>query len=151
MPVPEEVERNAEIYKKYIIGCSQRSLAEEYGLAQQRIAQIIAAQREKNDPQERADQAQRSFEFLNDLRQQAYEIAQLVPAPVAVGKDGNVLYDPVSGQVVRDYSGRLNAAETAAKMDDRLRRLLGTDAPARSQVESTVRYEVAGIDPADLQ
>lgn len=136
--------RGATIYRR-----TQDDLAQEYGLSQQRVSEILAAVRASIPDHDKDLMRLESIELYADLTLRAMEIVDLVPAPVFVGKDGSIAYDD-NGRVVRDYSGRLRAMETAAKMDAERRKLMGIDAAEKSEVSGSLRVEVVGLDPADL-
>lgn len=136
--------RGHTIYRK-----TQEALAEEHGISQARVSQIIAQVKASIPDHDREQMRQESIELYAELTRRALEIVDLVPAPIYVGKDGSIAYDD-DGAVVRDYSGRLRAMETAAKMDAELRKLMGLDAATKSEVSGAVRYEIVGVDVADL-
>lgn len=81
------------------------------------------------------------LEFVRHCRAEALSIAELVPPPMVTAKDGTPVIDPDTGEVVRDYSGRLAALEAAARMVDRERKILGLD--EASKVDVTVAGEEA--------
>lgn len=144
--------RNGEVWRLYTVyRMSQAQVAAELGISQQRVSQILADVRASIPPDDKALMRAESLELYRELTRRAMEIADLVPAPVAVGKDGATQYDPETGEVVRDYSGRLRAMETAAKFDAETRKLMGLDAATKTEVGGSVRYEVVGVDVTELQ
>ncbi len=130
--MPEEKEnlqgRNGEIWRLYVRGWTQDRLAAEYGISQARVSQIIKQVRDGIPELDRAEEVQKSLDMLQELRRTALEIMDMKPAPVFVGKDGDVAIDPDGGEVVRDYAGRINALKTALAVDQRIATLLGLDA-----------------------
>jgi hypothetical protein len=74
------------------------------------------------------------------------DIFDLTPAPVVDNK-GAVVRDPETGMVVRDYSGKLNAAQTWLKISERISKLAGTDAPVRHEIEQVAN--AAAIEQAE--
>lgn len=121
-------ERNGLIWRDYCGGRTQAWLAAEYGISQARVSQIIQEVRDGLVDETREEQIQRSLEMLAELRAGALEVYRMAAAPVFVGKDGDVAYDPETGNVVRDHGGRMRALETAVKVDQRIAQLLGLDA-----------------------
>lgn len=158
--------RNGEVWRRHTIyGWTQERCAEHFDLSQQRVSEIIAEVRAQIAPLIQEQAAADSREFLLDVKARALEIADLAGAPVAVGKDGNILYEPCEthgpGQdeegpcsckriVVRDYSGRLNALKTAAMIDAQMAKRFGLDAPEKRELSGQVRYEIVGVDDDDL-
>lgn len=144
--------RNGEVWRKHIIyGWTQERCAEHFGISQQRVAEIIAQVRASIPEDSKADLVRASMDLINEVKARALEIADMLPAPVVAGKDGEPVMDPETGQWVRDFSGRLRALETALKADDTLAKRLGLDAASKIESTATVRYEVVGVDTEDLQ
>jgi transcriptional regulator with XRE-family HTH domain len=142
--------RNGAIWRQYTIyRRTQEEIAEEFGISQTSVSQIIAEIRAGIPKHDLDAMRQESLELYRELTRRALEIVDLVPAPVYVGKDGAIAYDD-QGKVVRDYSGRLRAIETAAKMEDHTRKLMGLDAATKQEVSGSVKYEMIGIDESDL-
>ena len=147
--------RNGEIYRKYTVyRWTQEKIAQHYGIDQTRVSQIIKAVQATIPQHDLAEMRQQSLELYAELTARALEIADLVPAPVLRGQDGLILteVDPETGEerVVRDYSGRLRAMETAAKFDQETRKLMGLDAAQKVESTATVKYEVVGVNTGDL-
>lgn len=156
--------RNGEIWRQVMIyGWTEERCAQEHGITQQRVSQIISAVRKELRPYVAEELIQQSMEFLRKTQEKAWEIAEMAGAPVAVGKDGNVLYEPCGcaqyvefgrcdhpRAVVRDYSGRLNALRLAHDIDKSVRKLHGLDAPEKREMSGNVRYEIVGVSDDDL-
>lgn len=144
--------RNGAIWNRYIAGHTQAALAEEYGISEVRVCQIIKNVRASIPEQDKSELIQESIELIRRIEREAFTIADMDGAPVAVGKDGSILYDPVTNAVVRDYSGRVKALDLALKANDVLSKRLGLDAAAKTESTSTVRYTLDGVNPnADLK
>lgn len=135
--------RNGKIWQGYVRGKTQEALAEEHGLSQQRVSQIISQVRASIPEVDKAEAFQRELEFLNKLRDTALEIMDLPAAPVTAGKDGDVVLDPETGAVVRDYGGKLAAMDRAVKMHERYAKLLGLEAPSKVDVSVIEQTEQA--------
>ncbi len=129
--------RNGVIWRKYITGWTQERLAEEYGIHQTRVSQIIQQVRDSIPEDTRQALVLESVDMLRELMAGAVEVWQMAPVPVTVGKDGDILRDPESGDVVRDHGGRLRALETALKVQESIRRLVGADAAKGLDVNVT--------------
>lgn len=165
MPGRFQIEgRNGEVWRRHTIyGWTQERIAQHFGISQERVSQILIGIRKKINPIIQEEMAQNSLELLRDIQARALEIADMTGAPVAVGKDGDILREPgclpnceldhehsEEGAVVRDYSGRLRALETAAKMDAEIAKRFGLNAPEKREVAAVVKYEVANVDIENL-
>ena len=156
--------RDGEVWRCFAVkGWNQARIAREFGISQQRVSQIVEEVRKTIRPLLAEEMTQQSMEFLRDVQSRAYEIAEMVGAPVAVGKDGSILYEPCDcdvyieegscshpRKIVRDYSGRLNALRLAHDIDKSVRKLHGLDAPEKREMSGNVRYEIVGVEDSDL-
>jgi hypothetical protein len=147
-------EREALIYRLRVVN---RLTVAEIGrrldppISQQRVSEILATIRSKIPPPDIAALRQESFELFGDIKRRAYELAEMAGAPVTAGKDGEMVFDPKTGEVVRDYAGRVAALRLALDADKEMRKLHGLDAAQKTESTATVRYEVAGLDPDQLR
>jgi transcriptional regulator with XRE-family HTH domain len=143
--------RNGAIARGYFVaGKTQSELAEEFGLDRTRVSQIIAEARAEIPEVDKVEYLQKSLETLQYVQQVAAELIEHEGAPVTAGKDGDVVYDPESGVVVRDYSGRVLAAQLLLKASEAQAKRLGLDAATKIESTATVRYEIAGLNDDDL-
>jgi DNA-binding CsgD family transcriptional regulator len=144
-------EREAEIYDLYLVKrWSQHRVAKHLGISQQRVSQHVADMRKKLPPVDIAAIRDASIAMYAEVARRAFELADKEGAPVTAGKDGDVVLDPESGEVVRDYGGRVAALALAIKADIEVRRLAGADAATKTESTATVRYELVGLDPEAL-
>jgi DNA-binding transcriptional regulator YbjK len=132
--------RNGRIWQMTIMGKTQEAIAEELGIDQSTVSRAIAAVRASIPEVDKAQAFQRELDFLDQLRAMSVEIANMPAAPVTAGKDGDVVLDPETGAVVRDYGGKLAAMDRAVKMHERYAKLLGLEAPTK--VDMTVQEQV---------
>ncbi len=142
--------RDMEIYEKRIRGASLAALAEEYGLDDSRISVICKEVRQGMPALDREALVRASFEQLEYLREKVNELVQMGGAPITAGQNGDVVIDPETGEVVRDYKLRTTSIELARKLNESTRKLLGMDAPVQAEVKASVQYEVVGLDPEAL-
>ena len=143
--------RNGEVWRWYSIrGKTQEWIGQHYGIHQVRVSQIIAEVRNAIPPIDKAELVQESMELIKEVKARAMEIVDMAGAPIAVGKDGIPLIDPDTGEVVRDYSGRLRALDMALKADDTLSKRLGLDSATKVETMATVKVELVGVDTNDL-
>lgn len=129
---------------------SQERIGRHLGISQQRVSQVLADVRAALPAVDKAAMIQQSVDLHADLVRRCYELAELEGAPITAGKDGDVVRDPVTDEVVRDYSGRLAALRLAMNAEEQLRKLIGLDAATKTESTATVRYTLEGIDPSDL-
>ena len=127
--------RNGEIWQRYIRGETQSAIAERYGISQQRVSQIIREVADSIPQQTREEVVTRELDLLWRLRTEILdEIYDAPGIPVTAGRDGTLVVDPETGQVVRDYSGRIAAAQMSIRISETIRRMLGIDAAQRVDV-----------------
>lgn len=129
---------------------SQERIAEDLGISQVRVSQIIAEIRATIPPVDKQQMIAASLELIAYVKNSAIEMAEMAGAPVAVGKDGEILIDPETGNVVRDFALRDRALKTALAADDVMAKRLGLDAATKTEVSGQVRYEIVGVDLTDL-
>lgn len=142
--------RNQEIYRKVkVYGWTQSKAGEHYGITQQAVSQIVNTMEARGLP-DAAALRQASYERLMEIQARQLEISLLKGAPVTAGKDGEVVYDPETNEVVRDYGGILKALADAMRTDSELAKRFGLDAATKVETKQTVRYEIGGLDPDDL-
>jgi hypothetical protein len=143
--------RNGEIWRAYTIyQKTQEAIAQEFGISQARVSQIVREVRASIPENDREEMRQESLELYREMTRRALEIADLVPAPLVAGKDGEPVIDPETHKPVRDYTGRLRAMETALKFDLERRKLMGLDSATKVETSGAVRFEIVGVDVDDL-
>lgn len=128
--------RNGRWWRDHVSGMTLEAIAERDNTTAATVSRAIKQVRDSIPEVERTELRKKLADLYERLTLEALEIAQKVPAPVTAGKDGDVVRDPETGQVVRDYSGRLRAMETAAAMADRARKMFGVDEAQRVQVST---------------
>jgi hypothetical protein len=129
---------------------TQEALGEKYGISQERVGQIVRDVRRTMPEFVQRELLQDSLERNADARRRLLELAEMKGAPVTAGKDGAVVMDPESGAVVRDYALRLKALELMMRADDQLAKRMGLDSPTKVESAATVRYEIGGLNDANL-
>lgn len=129
-------ERNAEIWAAYVRGETQAAIGARYGITQQAVAKVVAQMRSDIPERIKEDVIHREVEFLDWARTEALTLWDAQGAPVTAGKDGDLVYDPETGGIVRDHAGRLAGLRTAVDISARLAKMLGLDAASR--VDATV-------------
>lgn len=132
--------RTGEVWKLYVSGWTQESIAQHFGIHQTRVSQIIAGVRALLPEKDRAQIIQEEVEFLGVLRREAMALATS-PLPPAFDQKGFPLSDPVTKEVIRDASGRVAAMKLALDVQAQHRKLLGLDQPLK--VDATVSHAAA--------
>ena len=140
-------DRNERWYREYIKGTTLRAIAEREGMHPSTVHAAIKQVRDSTPEDSRDQVIKDAIEAYHLIQAEAFRIAEMLPAPVVVGKDGNILTDPDTGAIVRDYSGRLRAYETAMKTIEAQRKVLGLDAAVR--VEQTITDQAAAEKAAE--
>lgn len=145
-------EREAEVYRLTVVNrLTQTEIAERLGISQQRVSQILSDARAKLPPPDLAVIRTEALALHEEVIRKALALAEMNGAPVTAGKDGDVVYDPNGGAVVRDYGGRINALRLALSADAERRKLMGLDAATKTEVSGSVKYVIEGADVKDLQ
>lgn len=122
--------RNGEIWRAYCRGATMEDLAGRYGVTMQRVSQIIEQVADSIPQQERKALVDAEVDFFRQTRTEIMDLwLNTNGAPVTAGKDGVIVRDPETGEVVRDHTGRLNALNIAERYSARMHKLLGLDAP----------------------
>lgn len=132
MPTPERLEgRNGKIWRAYLFGTTQEELAERHGLTQQRVSEIIQAARAAVPPEDALKAKQEHLEVMRTLAQVAGDLVDM-PLPPAYSNGRPVLDE--NGQYVRDLGPRLAALDRQVKINERVAKVLGLDAPIQADV-----------------
>lgn len=140
--------RNGEIWRKHLLGWTQVAIAEEFGIDQSRVSRILSDIRASIPEPDMIQARQTHLELLTDLRRRLAEIALSDPPPVTAGKDGLPVRDPETGAYVRDYSGRRQALMDVARLEERTAKLLGLDAPQKTEVTVSEAQRIAAAEVA---
>jgi hypothetical protein len=137
-------ERDAQIWTdRTRYSMSTLAIARKHGISQQRVSQILAAIRESIPVDVREQAVMEADAAYRELIADAMRIMDMLPPPVTAGKDGKILIDPVTKEVVRDHAGRLRAIETVARLLEHRRRLFGLDAPTKLDVHTNTEQGAA--------
>lgn len=123
--------RNGSIWREYCRGATMEALGEKYGISKQRVKEIVDQVRDSVPTETRGEVVREMVDWLRQTRIEIMELWDKDGAPVTAGKDGFVVRDPETEAVVRDHTGRLNAAKVALAFAEREAKLLGADAPAK--------------------
>ncbi|WP_125793133.1 hypothetical protein [Amycolatopsis sp. WAC 01376] len=84
---------------------------------------------------------------LEDARRVVLAKLELMPAPVTAGREGGVVYDPETGEPVRDHSAHLAAVDRLLRINERVAKLTGAD--MAQKIEGNLNAVVTEV-PADV-
>jgi transcriptional regulator with XRE-family HTH domain len=155
----ELIVRDSEIARRAGEGESRRALAEEYGVSQARISQIVLAEQE-----EISDDANRAMMVANLFFVAENILAiQRRPRPPKVTPSGRIVYEPLldeNGEPVLDHKGQplpdpakpiyddspiIESAKMIPNLYDRISKLMGLEKKPKDRedtgaLESTMQY-----------
>lgn len=144
----EQTERNAEIFRRWTEGESQKAIGESLGLDRRTVSDVINRAKAKLGPADRAEmittftrETARNIEVLTEIRDGKR-------APM-FNKDGDILRDEQQN-VVEDVAPVFASVAEIRQQQAAAAKLLGLNAPDRAQTESTVKHIIEGIDINDL-
>ena len=146
-------ERDMDIYRRRMRGEKNAALAAEYGLAENSISAIVTKVSRSMPEQDRSEILALAAEHLDDIRSKVLSLWSLQSAPVTVGQHGDILREPSedgNGEIVRDHSLKVRAAELLLKIEQTVGKRYGLDAPTQAEVKASVQYEIVGVDPEAL-
>jgi hypothetical protein len=136
--MPATPEQDQEMWKLYSRGRRQYDIAKQFNITQQAVSAAIARHRTTIPDETRDEILKREIDLFTSLRDEVLELwHNTTGAPVTAGKDGKIVTDPETGQIVRDHTGRLSALRAAREMGERLARLTGIDAAVRIDLSAS--------------
>lgn len=139
--------RRAEMYELYLGGRTQQDLANQFGISRQTVSADLAAHRASLPLPSVDDIRKNHADLLERMRKSMIELVEKEGAPITAGKDGTVVFDPVTCAPVRDYSLRVQAQRELLKIIEREAKQFGSDAAAKVEVSG----EVAVVDSVNAE
>lgn len=126
--------RDGRIWRAYLLGTTQEALAAREGISQSRVSQIISEARasipEDDLPRARAD-------HLDAMRTLAEVAAGIMEAPLSPAySNGRIMLDE-NGRAILDAGPRLAALDRLVKINERVAKVMGLDAPIKADVTVT--------------
>jgi len=139
--------RNGRIWARYLAGWTQQRIADECGISQQYVSEIIREVRDSIPEEQREHLVTTEVERLDRALAEAFDVMETPHYVVNAGKivheiteyaqddDGNVLLDddgnPKAAKLAKllDDGPRLQAVDRIVKIGAERRRLLGLDEP----------------------
>lgn len=123
--------RNGQMYQAWIMGTTQEELAERHGISQERVSAIIRAVQAQIPETDLAESRKRHLDVLDRLGHLAADIAESPLAPAY--SNGRMMVD-LNGQPILDVGTRMSAVDRLLKIQDRIAKTLGLDAPTKVDV-----------------
>jgi hypothetical protein len=139
---PRLAGRNGEIWRKFCRGRTQSALAEEYGISQARVSQIIAEVRDGIPTEERENVLKAEIDLLRQLRDEVLNLWDADPNK-AYAANGREL------EGVVDHGGRLAALARAESITARLHKITGIEASQKVDLTLQGEEEAARRAAAD--
>lgn len=116
--------RNGEIWRGYLFGKTQEALAEEFGISQSRISQVIQEVRESLPEADAQELRRADLERLDAM---------------------------LPNNILMAIAGDKDAVSSVLKIMERRAKLLGLDAPTRQEIKGGLQYQILGLGPAPEQ
>lgn len=142
-------ERRAEEWDLYVKGWTQPQIAQHYGLDQSTVSDDLRLYREAFPPETREQRIAAHQAGLAWATQRIRELADKPAPPVTAGQYGDIVRDPVTREIVRDYGLQRQAALDLVRLQEREAKLLGLNAADKVEVSGNVTFE--GSVDAELQ
>lgn len=135
--------RNGEIWRQYCRGRLQEDLAVEFELSRSRVSEIVNEVARGIPPDERDRWRIQSIEVLREVHLMV--VGRLCePSPPAFHA-GEILHDE-HGEIVRDSGPFWTALSGLVRLQERMGRALGTDAPTQIESLGELKVTVEGVD-----
>lgn len=139
--------RNGKIWRAYLFGTTQEEIAERHGLSQPQVSDIINQARAAVPAEDAVKAKQEHLEVMRTLAQVAGDLVDM-PLPPAYS-NGRPVVDE-NGQYVRDLGPRLAALDRQVKINERVAKVLGLDAPVQADIRvSELENQVAEAAAAE--
>lgn len=140
--------RRAEAWELYVAGWTQREIGEKLDVDQSTISDYLREYRAGVPQQTREQLIEKHQAGLAWATKRLRELAEKPAPPVTAGAQGDIVRDPLTGDIVRDYALQRQAALDLVRLQEREAKLLGLN--AADVVEVTGSVTVAGSVDAEL-
>lgn len=133
-PQASKEKDTAEMWRLSVEGWTQREIADHYGIGQPTVSDRLKRYRQNLPETDREMILHRNLAELDSMRRELWRIVEADPAPAyshgrAVKRD--------DGTSVLDHSERLAAMDRLLRIQERIARSLGLDAPAKAELAIT--------------
>jgi transposase len=143
--VPLSDDESAGMWDLWVRGTTQAEIAKQFGVAQQTVSDRLNRWRERMPETDRQSAMQRCLDQLDLMQQPLLDLAAGALPPAY--SNGRAMKD-ADGNLVPDHSLRIQAVKALLATQDRLARLLGLDAPAKTEVAVTEQAGEAAKEAA---
>lgn len=139
----EQAEKQVQAYTLRLRGLSLREIGKQLGVSHETARKLISAEADDRVLPLADELRKQQLDRLNDLRLKALTVLEREHVHIA---EGRVVRDkdPVTG----DYSGPiiddgpvLSAIDRLLKIEDRMARLFGLDAPSQQEIVATMEHK----------
>lgn len=137
----------ATMWREWVGGMRQWEIADKYGITQQTVSERLTRYRENLPETEREMILRRELDLLDEMRRPLINLITGPPPPAY--SQGRPMKD-AHGEPVPDWPVIISAVTGVLRTQERMAKFLGLDAPAKLETTGTVKYEIVGIDPAQL-
>ena len=138
--------RNGAIWRAYVAGETQASIAERFGLTQGGVSTIIRKVKDALPPEDLDERRVRLTELLDESLARMVTVMRAEPVPLY--SNGKPVMDPETGLVARDWTGQANAIRTMLPTMERMAKMLGLDAPTQTNVTVVAQARDAAVTAA---
>jgi hypothetical protein len=144
---PEAAERAAQAADLRAQGWTYQRIADELGYANKSVARGAVRNALSAIGKERAEKL---FELERERLETVYEeVLDILERDHVMVSHGKVIKDD-AGNPLLDDGIKLQAVDRLLRTRESFRKLVGLDQPTKTEVSGGVKYEVVGVDPADL-
>lgn len=145
----ELIERRAQGWELYVQGWTQREIAEHFGIDQSTVSDDLREYRSGVPKQTREQLIEKHQASLAWATRELRELHDLPAPPVTAGAMGDLVRDPLTDEIVRDYGLKRQTVLDLVRLQEREAKLLGLNAADRVEVSGNVTFE--GSVDAELQ
>jgi hypothetical protein len=140
-PIKRLEGRDGEIWRLYCRNWTQRELAAEFGISQQRVSQIVREVAGSIVAEEKSEIVKREVDLLNSIRREVLELWDSSPTPMV--SNGRII------EGVVDHGGRLAALDRFDKLTKQLHKVLDLESSRKVDVTMVGEEEAAQRAAAD--
>lgn len=130
-PHPSKAADTAAMWAEWVKGATQQEIANRYGLHQTTVSERLKRYQETLPEDTRETILRREIDRLDQIFTPLLTLATSEPPPAY--SNGRPMVDD-DGKAVPDWSVVISASQAVLKIQDRLAKFLGLDAPAKAEV-----------------
>lgn len=143
--------RRAQAAAMRTAACTWQEIADALGYSSDKAAQVDVSRALNRQIVELAQPIEEwRQQQIENLRVLKLEALRVMNARHVKLWNGEPVIDEATGEPYIDSMPNLAAADRLLKIEERLAKLLGTEAPVRQEVTAMVKYEIVGVDMSKL-